>query len=68
MLAAEASLRSAADHARSDAIVEASLLHAQKSAVVDAARRGLIDQSTAEEEIAAFDRALIHLSRDEGEP
>ncbi len=67
VLGAEATLRNAASDYAPDAIVELALLNAQKSAVVDAARRGLIELPAAEAEIAAFDRALINLSRDEGE-
>jgi CPA1 family monovalent cation:H+ antiporter len=67
VLGAEATLRGAASGEGRGTIVELALINAQKSAVVDAARRGLIEAATAEGEIAAFDRALIHLSRDEGE-
>jgi CPA1 family monovalent cation:H+ antiporter len=68
VLRAEATLRGAGASAGRSSIVELSLIAAQKSAVLDAARRGLIDQHTAEAEIAAFDRALIELSHDEGDP
>jgi CPA1 family monovalent cation:H+ antiporter len=44
------------------------LLHAQKAAVLDAARRGLVEPWAAEERVAAFDRELWALSHDEGEP
>jgi CPA1 family monovalent cation:H+ antiporter len=46
---------------------ELALLVAQKSAVLDAARRGLISAEAAEARVAVFDRALLDLSYQEGE-
>jgi CPA1 family monovalent cation:H+ antiporter len=42
------------------------LLHAQKAALSDAARRGLVGAAVAEEQIAALDRALMDLSQERG--
>jgi hypothetical protein len=43
-------------------------LHAQKAAVLDALRRGLVSAAAAEERIAVLDRELYALSREEGGP
>ncbi|MFS8069289.1 MAG: sodium:proton antiporter, partial [Byssovorax sp.] len=62
---AEEKLRSpAADEAR-DPVVERALLHAQKSALLDAARRGLVGSDAVEVQVADLDRALMAISHDE---
>jgi CPA1 family monovalent cation:H+ antiporter len=63
---AEEVLRGPLGEAGWDKIVDVSLLQAQKSAVLDAARRGLISVEAAEAQVSAFDRALMKLSN-EGE-
>ena len=64
---AEEKLRSpAADEAR-DPVVERALLHAQKSALLDAARRGLVGHEAVEVQVADLDRALMAISHEEGE-
>jgi monovalent cation:H+ antiporter, CPA1 family len=44
-----------------DQNVARALLHAQKAALIDAARRGLLDGSAAEEQVSDVDRQLIRL-------
>ena len=72
VIAAEESLRRIAGGSAHDPTVDAALINAQKSSVLDAARLGLIAPEAAQAEIAVFDRALIALShlehdRKEGE-
>jgi monovalent cation:H+ antiporter, CPA1 family len=53
---AESLLRTAEGDAADDALIDAAVLDAQKAALVEAARRGLITSATAEHEINAIDR------------
>jgi CPA1 family monovalent cation:H+ antiporter len=67
VIEAEEVLRSpAADKAR-DPVVERALLHAQKSALLDASRRGLVGSAAVEIQVAALDRALMAISHEESE-
>jgi monovalent cation:H+ antiporter, CPA1 family len=63
---AEEVLRGPLGEAARDQIVDYSLLQAQKSAVLDAARKGLISVEAADAQVSAFDQALMKLSK-EGE-
>lgn len=56
----------AADAARSREVVERALVNAQKSAVIDAARRGLVSAEAAEARVGELDRALVDLSTEAG--
>jgi CPA1 family monovalent cation:H+ antiporter len=59
---AEVALRGQRGEAARDHVVEASLLNAEKAAVLDAARRGLISQDTASAHANKIDGALLKLS------
>lgn len=59
---AEASLRTPEADAADDEIIDGAVLIAQKAALVEASRRGLIAESTAEDEISEIDRRLLKLS------
>jgi CPA1 family monovalent cation:H+ antiporter len=59
VIASEAALRTPEADATDDAVIDGALLFAQKAALDDAARRGLIAVETAEREIAAIDERLI---------
>lgn len=59
---AEAELRSPAADAADDAIIDGAVLVAQKAALLDAARRGLVATETAEKEISEIDRRLLKLA------
>jgi CPA1 family monovalent cation:H+ antiporter len=56
---AEASLRTPEADATDDELIDGAVLMAQKVALADAARRGLIATETAEREISEIDRRLI---------
>jgi CPA1 family monovalent cation:H+ antiporter len=56
---AETSLRTPEADAADDELIEAAILHAQKVALADAARRGLIAGDTAEREISSIDKQLL---------
>ncbi len=45
-----------------DAIIDGAVLAAQKAALLDAARRGLVANETADKEIAEIDRRLLKMS------
>jgi CPA1 family monovalent cation:H+ antiporter len=62
VIEAEEVLKSPAGEAAGDPIVEISLLQAQKSAVLEAARKGMITAAAAEGQVSAFDRELMRLS------
>lgn len=66
IIAAERELRTPEADAADDAIVDGAILMAQKAALLDAARRGLIAIETAEKEIADVDRRLLRLSSNHG--
>jgi CPA1 family monovalent cation:H+ antiporter len=56
---AETALRTPEADAVDDELIEGAVLMAQKAALVDAARRGLVASETADREIAAIDRRLL---------
>jgi CPA1 family monovalent cation:H+ antiporter len=58
IIAAERILRTADLHSHPD-VVQPSVLIAQKAALLDAARRGLISDRTANEHVAALDKQLL---------
>jgi CPA1 family monovalent cation:H+ antiporter len=58
---AERALQSAGLHSHSD-VVEPAVLNAQKAAILDAARRGLITERTAAGRVAAIDEQLLDAS------
>lgn len=61
VIAAETELRTPLADAMDDVVIDGAVLAAQKAALVDAARRGLIAGDTAESEISAIDRRLLGL-------
>lgn len=63
VIASEEALRGPEGEASQPAMVDAAIIVAQKAAVLEAARRGLISTETAEDQAGAFDRALIDLSK-----
>ncbi len=65
IIAAERTLRTADVQAPRD-IVQPVVLTAQKAAILDAARRGLITERTAGEHVAALDRKLLEIGAGEG--
>jgi len=65
---AEASLRTPEADAADDVIIDGAVLVAQKAALVDAARRGLIASHTAEREISEIDRRLVRIGDHHGAP
>ena len=62
IIGAEASLRTPEADAADDEIIDGAVLIAQKAALVEAAQRGLIASTTAEEQISDLDRRLLALS------
>lgn len=68
VIVAETSLRTPAADATDDATIDGVVLLAQKVALEDAARRGLIEGETAGREIAAIDRRLIKIGAHEAAP
>ena len=61
IIAAERTLRSAAAHSGGNVVLPA-VLTAQKAAILDAARRGLITERTATDHVAALDERLLQVS------
>jgi CPA1 family monovalent cation:H+ antiporter len=61
IIRSEQVLRGAEAHREKDAVVDTALLYAQKAAVLDAARRGLIPAGIAEAEVEELDRGLLSL-------
>ncbi|MDB4935502.1 MAG: Na+/H+ antiporter, partial [Labilithrix sp.] len=61
VIQAEAALRTPEADAADDVLIEGAVLAAQKVALADAARRGLIAAGTADEETAEIDRRLMGL-------
>jgi monovalent cation:H+ antiporter, CPA1 family len=59
IIVAEAALRTPEADAADDELIEAAILNAQKAALADAARRGLVAAETAEREITNIDRQLV---------
>ncbi len=68
VIVAETSLRTPAADAADDATIDGVVLLAQKVALEDAARRGLIEGETAVREIGAIDRRLIKIGAHEAAP
>jgi CPA1 family monovalent cation:H+ antiporter len=58
---AERTLRASEAHAERDDVVDAALLYAQKAALLDAARRGLVPTTIAEHEVEEIDDELLRL-------
>ena len=61
VIKAERTLRAAAAHSHADTVLPAVLI-AQKAAILDAARRGLITERTAGEHVAALDERFLEAS------
>jgi CPA1 family monovalent cation:H+ antiporter len=61
VIGAEGTLRTAGQYSHSDIVVPA-VLSAQKAAILDAARRGLITERTASARVAALDKRLLDAS------
>lgn len=61
IIAAERTLRTVARHSHGDVVLPA-VLAAQKAAILDAARRGLITERTASNHVAALDERLLEAS------
>lgn len=68
IIEAERQLRTPEADAADDVIIDGAILSAQKAALVDAARRGLVATETAEKQIAEIDRRLLRLSASHAEP
>ncbi|HEY6559646.1 MAG TPA: sodium:proton antiporter [Polyangiaceae bacterium] len=67
IIRAESELRGpAGEHVR-DALADVAILNAQKSALLDAARRGLIAEETAMARVNELDRSLVRLGAHDGE-
>jgi monovalent cation:H+ antiporter, CPA1 family len=67
IIRAESQLRGpAGEHVR-DALADVAILNAQKSALLDAARRGLIAEETAMARVNELDRSLVRLGAHDGE-
>lgn len=62
IIEAETELRTPEGNADDDIVIDGAVLVAQKAALLDAARRGLVAIDTAEKEIAAIDRRLVRLA------
>jgi len=67
IIQSETELRTPEADAADDMIIDGALLAAQKAALLDAARRGLVATETADKEIADIDRRLLKLSVAHGE-
>ena len=61
VIAAEAELRTPEADAADDVVIDGAVLTAQKAALLDAARRGLVAAETAEREIGELDRRLLRM-------
>jgi CPA1 family monovalent cation:H+ antiporter len=59
---AEKELRTPEADAADDVVIDGAVLIAQKAALVDAARRGLVAGETADKEIAQIDRRLLRIN------
>ena len=64
IIGAERTLRSAIGHSHEDVVLPA-VLSAQKAAILDAARRGLITERTAGEHVAALDERFLEVTSGE---
>ena len=61
VIAAETELRTPEADAADDVVIDGAVLTAQKAALLDAARRGLVAAETAEREIGELDRRLLRM-------
>lgn len=61
VIEAEAELRTPEADAADDVVIDGAVLTAQKAALLDAARRGLVASDTAEREIGELDRRLLRM-------
>ncbi|MBX3191264.1 MAG: sodium:proton antiporter [Labilithrix sp.] len=61
VIQSEAALRTPEADAADDEIIDGTVLNAQKAALLDAARRGLVASDTAERELGEIDRRLVRL-------
>lgn len=68
VVSAEATLRGPEGEAARDRLVDVSLLTAQKAALLDAARRGLVTQEIVDERVNELDRELVHVESHDDEP
>ncbi len=66
IIEAEAELRTPAGDASDDALIDSAVLSAQKAALADAVRRGLIASDTADREVENIDRRLLQLGSGHG--
>jgi monovalent cation:H+ antiporter, CPA1 family len=64
IIEAETKLRTPEADAADDLIIDGAVLSAQKAALLDAARRGLVATETAEKEIGQIDRRLHELPKE----
>jgi CPA1 family monovalent cation:H+ antiporter len=67
IIRAEGALRGPQGEVARDALADLALLNAQKTAVLDAARRGLIDEESATARVNELDRSLVQLEHSERE-
>lgn len=68
IIEAESELRTPEGDAADDGIIDGAVLVAQKAALLDAARRGLVANDTADKQIADIDRRLLKISSAHAEP
>ena len=61
VIEAEAELRTPEADAADDVVIDGAVLTAQKAALLDAARRGLVASDTADREIGELDRRLLRM-------
>ncbi len=61
VIEAERTLRASEAHNERDDVVDTALLYAQKAALLDAARRGLVPDVIAEREVGGIDDALLRM-------
>lgn len=64
---AESALRGPLGERERDALADLAILNAQKSAVLDAARRGLISEETAAHRVGELDRSLVQVALHDSE-
>lgn len=62
VIEAESALRTPEADAADDVLIDGAVLTAQKAALLDAARRGLVATDTADREIAELDRRLLRMT------
>lgn len=62
VIEAESALRTPEADAADDVLIDGAVLTAQKAALLDAARRGLVASDTADREIAELDRRLLRMT------